>query len=179
MSDVQGPCNWRFRFLAIGAWAVTRGDIPHPRTADLKRYALARPTRTGLVATTWRTGLANSARLARALPLLGVFDASRVLAQQTRAAWADTPMRRIDMIRMKLAAGALALALGGATLPATTIYAAAQDTKTAVATPVNINSATAAELEKLPGIGPAMAARIVDYRQKNGGFKKVEDILET
>jgi competence protein ComEA len=47
----------------------------------------------------------------------------------------------------------------------------------AVATPVNINSATVEQLDGLPGIGAKMAARIVDYRQKNGGFKKVEDLM--
>jgi competence protein ComEA len=56
---------------------------------------------------------------------------------------------------------------------------AAQDTKVtaAPAAPVNLNAATVAELQKLPGIGPAMAARIVDYRQKSGGFKKVEELM--
>ena len=43
--------------------------------------------------------------------------------------------------------------------------------------PVNINTATATELEALPGVGPAMAARIVEYRQKNGSFKKIEDLM--
>ena len=47
----------------------------------------------------------------------------------------------------------------------------------APAAPVNINTATTAELETLPGIGPAMAARIVEYRQKNGSFKKIEDLM--
>jgi len=42
---------------------------------------------------------------------------------------------------------------------------------------VNLNSATAAELEALPGVGPATATRIVDYRQKNGPFKKIEDLM--
>jgi competence protein ComEA len=43
--------------------------------------------------------------------------------------------------------------------------------------PVNINTATAAQLEELPGIGPRTAGRIVEYRQKNGGFKKLEDLM--
>jgi competence protein ComEA len=42
---------------------------------------------------------------------------------------------------------------------------------------VNINTASAAELEALPGVGPKTAARIIEYRQKNGPFKKVEEIM--
>jgi comEA protein len=49
--------------------------------------------------------------------------------------------------------------------------------KAAKGSVLNINTATAADLEDLPGIGPATAARIVEYRQKNGGFKKVEDLM--
>ncbi len=47
----------------------------------------------------------------------------------------------------------------------------------APASMVNINSAGVDELVTLPGIGKAYAERIVEYRQKNGPFKKVEDIL--
>jgi competence protein ComEA len=45
------------------------------------------------------------------------------------------------------------------------------------AAPVNLNTATVAQLEALPGIGKATAERIVEYRQKNGNFKKVEDLM--
>ena len=41
---------------------------------------------------------------------------------------------------------------------------------------VNINNATQEQLEELPGIGPSIASRIVEYRTKNGKFKTVEDI---
>jgi len=41
---------------------------------------------------------------------------------------------------------------------------------------VNINTATTADLDKLPKIGPSTAQRIIDYRAKHGPFKKVEDL---
>jgi competence protein ComEA len=43
---------------------------------------------------------------------------------------------------------------------------------------VNLNTAQAADLETLPGIGPSIAQRIVEYRNKHGGFRRVEDLLE-
>lgn len=43
---------------------------------------------------------------------------------------------------------------------------------------VNINSADASELDKLPGVGPAIAKRIVDYRTANGPFASPEDLKE-
>lgn len=41
---------------------------------------------------------------------------------------------------------------------------------------VNINSANQTELETLPGIGPSLAQRIIEYRKQNGKFQKIEDI---
>lgn len=41
---------------------------------------------------------------------------------------------------------------------------------------VNINSANQTELETLPGIGPSLAQRIIEYRNQNGKFTKIEDI---
>ena len=47
----------------------------------------------------------------------------------------------------------------------------------AMGAPVNLNTASVAQLESLPGIGLKTAERIVEYRQKNGGFKKVEEVM--
>jgi competence protein ComEA len=41
---------------------------------------------------------------------------------------------------------------------------------------VNINTATQNELETLAGIGPSTALKIINYREENGKFKKIEDI---
>lgn len=76
---------------------------------------------------------------------------------------------------------ALALVLG---LVATTVSAqeAARPAKASTASasagaPVNLNTATVAQLEALPGIGKSTAERILEYRQKNGSFKKIEDLM--
>ena len=43
--------------------------------------------------------------------------------------------------------------------------------------PVSINRATREELEKLPGIGPALAARIVEHRGRFGPFRRAEHLM--
>ena len=47
----------------------------------------------------------------------------------------------------------------------------------AAASPINLNTASVAQLATLPGIGKSTAERILEYRQKNGAFKKVEDLM--
>jgi competence protein ComEA len=44
-------------------------------------------------------------------------------------------------------------------------------------TAININAADADELEKLPGIGETLAARIVEFRKANGSFRRVEHLM--
>jgi len=51
--------------------------------------------------------------------------------------------------------------------------------KAAAAVPavVNLNTATATQIATLPGIGERAAERIIEYREKNGGFKKIEELM--
>lgn len=43
--------------------------------------------------------------------------------------------------------------------------------------PLDLNRASVAELEKLPGIGPVLARRIVEWRETHGPFQSVQDLL--
>jgi len=81
------------------------------------------------------------------------------------------------MIRtiLTVATVAAVLTIGG---PVGLAFSDAQQSSAQAAAPaLNLNTATQADLEKLPGVGPAMAKQILDYRQKNSGFKKVEELM--
>jgi len=85
------------------------------------------------------------------------------------------------MIRSLVAALAFGLCSASLAVPASAFQdgkAPTRSSKTAASSVVvNVNTASAAEFEALPGIGPKLAARIIDYRQKNGPFKKIEDLM--
>lgn len=42
---------------------------------------------------------------------------------------------------------------------------------------LDLNSATPRQLETLPGVGPVLAGRIVEFREKRGGFRRIEELL--
>jgi competence protein ComEA len=72
---------------------------------------------------------------------------------------------------------AAALALASSALAAQKEPGDGAARKAVAAATVNINTAAAAELESLPGVGAKTAQRIVEYRQKNGPFKKIEELM--
>ena len=68
---------------------------------------------------------------------------------------------------------AFMLCAGGATMSAQ--KAAAKPASSGAA--VNLNTATVSQIATLPGIGEKAAQRIIEYREKNGGFKKIEELM--
>jgi competence protein ComEA len=86
----------------------------------------------------------------------------------------EDSMRRISCV-IAILACALAVPLAAQDKPAPA--ARPRQAAAAPAAPVNLNTATQAQIETLPGIGAKAAERIIEYRQKNGGFKKIEELM--
>lgn len=67
--------------------------------------------------------------------------------------------------------------LGAAAVAAQDKPAPAPKSPASATAVVNLNTATAAQIATLPGIGEKAAQRIIEYRDKNGGFKKPEELM--
>jgi competence protein ComEA len=76
---------------------------------------------------------------------------------------------------------AIVLAICGTfliTIPTASAQQAPAAAQGLAATPaINLNTATVDQLETLPGIGRKTAERIIEYRTKSGGFKRIEDLM--
>lgn len=88
---------------------------------------------------------------------------------------------RTPRLSLLLAGALIALAFTGATVARAAEAkgsAKAGATASADAGPVDLNSASADQLVAVPGIGESLARRIVEFRDKNGAFQSVDDLLK-
>jgi competence protein ComEA len=151
--------------LLVTAWALLRphSTTPAPAPAPLPVAALPSPAPSGLVV--------DVGGRVRRPGLVTLPPGSRV-ADAVRAA--GGAIRRGDLATINLAArvsdGQLLL-IGMPGGDASAVGATGESSG-----PVSLNSATVDQLDELPGIGPVLAQRIVDWRTQHGGFKTVHDL---
>lgn len=150
--------------LVVTAWALMRprpAPAPAP-AAPLPVTALPSPTPSGIVV--------DVGGRVRRPGLVTVPLGSRV-ADAVRAAGGALRPRDLALLNLaaKVSDGQLLL-VGVAGAPA------GADPTSASSGPVNLNTATVDQLDSLPGIGPVLAQRIIDWRTANGGFHSVRDL---
>ncbi len=88
---------------------------------------------------------------------------------------AGADLRRINLAAKLLDGQQVAVPMAGEPAPPV-VGAAAGAALPSPSAPLDLNSATAAQLEALPGIGPSLAGAIVAERERTGGFRSVDDL---
>jgi competence protein ComEA len=150
-------------FLAALIWVVARNPSgeavilrPVPTEKPLIVYITGAVPRAGVYA------LPQGARVQDAISAAGGFLAEAEKSQINLAALLEDG-EKLDIPYVEGASPIIAT-------PGETVVAVTTDL-------INLNTASAAELEALPGIGPTTAQKIVDYREQNGPFINAEDII--
>ena len=161
-------------FTVIGSNSVAaasgeqRIPVATPSTASTAGIALTLPqVYVHVVGEVKRPGLyvvSNDARLVDAIALAGGFT-PKAEQSSVNLARALTDGEQIFVLS-RAAAGSTAGSGAGS------IGSAGAQAK------ISLNRASQSELESLPRVGPALAARIMDWRTANGGFKTIEDLLK-
>ena len=167
--------------LILGAWYLSRGSGGPEAIAAAPIKVTARDDDRGGVVLVHVAGAVRNAGVYRLRAGARVNDA---------LARAGGATRRADLSQVNLAAKvedgrqvlvprrvAAAVAPGSSAAPG----ASAAPGTTASgqpAMPVNLNTATLEQLDTLPGVGPATAQKILDYREEHGGFGSVDELGE-
>jgi len=86
-------------------------------------------------------------------------------------------MKNAKIIAILLCSALVILPITGSLAVAKNSTKALADKETVEVPVVNINDASSEELQFISGIGPKLAARIVQYREENGKFKSIDDIV--
>jgi competence protein ComEA len=162
---------------------------PHRGGGERPRAAAARPSVwVDVVGAVGRPGLyalPQGARVAAALEKAGGIGSRADRAAVNLAARVADGQQIVVPLRGRGgpagagAAGGAASAVAGSGAGApSTAGAAAAGSPLAPGTTISLSNATQAQLEQLDGIGPALAGRIIEYRDQHGGFRSIDQLQE-
>jgi competence protein ComEA len=165
-----------------GAWLLVRTPPPAAE-ATLPVTSGAAPASTLAVPTTTLAIGASTfvVHVAGAVAVPGVYDvdAPARVVDAIDAAGGPSPDAELDSLNLAapLVDGQrIYVPVVGEIVPPVPDGSAVADE--ALRGPIDLNTATAAELEELPGVGPATAAAIVEHRDENGPFASVDDLTD-
>jgi competence protein ComEA len=147
---------------ASGVLLAVRRPAPPIRIIDAPRSAAIVVQVDGAVARPGVYRLSAAARVADALGAAGGTAPDADLSSVNRA----RPVRDGERVSVPFRPSAAA------------VPGAGQGTLSGGGVPVDLNAATAADLEALPGIGPVLARRIVEHRTQRGPFRRLDDLLQ-
>ena len=158
-------------FIAVLVWVVARN--PSGQAVTLRPVPTEKPIVIQVSGAVPRPGvyaLAQGSRVQDAISAAGGFlaEADKTGINLARAL-ADGEQLDIPYV-----SGSSPVILDATTTVTTVTSVATAPSSTEL---ININTASASELDTLPGIGPTTAQKIIDYRQQNGPFVSAEDII--
>ncbi len=157
--------------LIVGAWLLGRPGTPRPVEDLIPQVTL----QTTLPAATAPAELV--VHVSGAVRTPGVYvlaETARVVDAVNAAGGAlpDADLHQLNLAALVADGMQVRVPLQGEQLPP--LETPGQE----VSGPVDLNRADTSQLEALPGVGPATAAAIVGFREKNGPFRTVEDLLD-
>ncbi|MGI6119811.1 MAG: helix-hairpin-helix domain-containing protein [Desulfosporosinus sp.] len=173
---------WWFVLIGLGIIAIWKLFLPHGSNAYLQQTSLSREIVVYVAGAVEKPGLvrlAPDARVDDALKQVCLLPEANLESMNPAEKLKDgqkiTVPYKVLPVSLQSAPAGNALSPGSMNMAPSQIPPAAAYPSSA-GEKININTAGAAELDKLTGVGPALAERILQYRSEHGPFSRVEDL---